>query len=171
MSDVTLADLFGGTNDRDTGIRRLEAAARAAWAEGARGKRWTLWARLSFAAHVSDITASKHIERWATQFKADVPGSAILIGLHNDTSRRHAHALIFVPRRWWDISYPPGIWIVGWSWEPWLRWRHGQVWAVPYSPHRTARQHGAAEYLARDPGAVMQFGAAPSYQPRRRRRT
>lgn len=148
----------------------MAAAARAAWADGARGKKWTLWTRLSWAWSVSEYTASKHIEHWARQCQTRVPGSSMLIGLHQDTSRRHAHALIFVPRRWWDISYPPGIGIVGEAWAPWLRWRHGDVWAVPYAPGRTARTtRGAVDYLAKDPGAVMVFGTPPAYRPQRKR--
>jgi hypothetical protein len=168
--DVTLPSRFGGlTTDRGADARRLEAAAREAWAEGARGKDWTLNVRLSFASHVAEITAAKHIERWALQFKKRIAGSAILIGLHSDTSRRHAHAHLFIPRRWWDLSYPPGISVVASCWEPWLRWRHGQVWVARFSPGRRGA-HGAAEYLARDPGTVMLFGVAPRYKPKRSRR-
>jgi hypothetical protein len=189
MSDVkTLTDLCGGRTNRDAGVRRLEHAAREAWAEGAREKRWTLWVRLSFPLHVSEITATKHILNWATQLRAAMPGVAVLVGLHNDTSRLHAHALVFVPRRWTNPFHPHGIFVVSRCWEAWLGWRptyrrphrrrqhgrlrvhttpsslEGQVWVQPYDPTRrsTAPSHrGAAEYLARDPGSVMSFGTAP----------
>ncbi len=164
MSDAkTLIKLGRDADHRDAGARRLEQAARDAWAEGARGKRWTLWVRLSFATPVSPITAEKHVTNWATQFRSDVPGAAFLVGFHTDTARTHAHALVFIPRRLTDPHYPVGISIVGWSWIAWLqlRWRRGQVWAEPYDPGMISGTRGAAAYLARDPGSVVEFGKAP----------
>ena len=126
------------------------------------------------------------ILNWVTQLKVDVPGVAVLVGVHSDTDRRHAHALIFIPRRITDPHHPPGISVVGSSWEAWLNWppprparrwrrRHGrlrvhtqptwghEVWVQPYDATLLAEagKHGAAEYLARDPGSVMSFGTAP----------
>lgn len=141
----------------------LERAACKAWAADARGRHWTLWVRLSVASQVSFITIEKYVTHWATQFRRDIPGAAIQVGLHLDTDRLHAHALLFVPRRWTDPHCPPGISIVGWAWVPWLAawWRHGRVWARPYDHDRNRSTHGAAEYLARDPGTVLSFGTAP----------
>lgn len=173
MSDVTLAGLFG--NDRNVGTERVASAARAAWAEGARGKRWKFWMRLSWSWPVSEYAASRQIERWAIRFKKDMPGSAILIGLHADTGRIHAHALVFLPRRGASKMSPVGnsdsSWLRGCAltWHQ-KRWRHGLIWLDRYSPGRTARgKHGATEYLAQDPGSVLMFGVAPEYRPRRKR--
>lgn len=153
----------------EAGIARLEARAREAWGDVARRGRWTLWVRVSWSWPVSEATAWHHLARWANKLRASVPGVAILAGLHTDTDRRHAHLLVFVPRRWWDVTYPEGITPVGWCWEAWLGWRHGHVWVQRYSPGRSARGHGAAEYLARDVGTVERFGSAPEYRPRRAR--
>jgi hypothetical protein len=50
-----------------------------------------------------------------------------LVGLRNDAGRRHCHALVFVPRRWYDVTYPSGVVVVGWSWDAWLRWKRRRV--------------------------------------------
>lgn len=150
-------------------IEHTEAAARAAWAEVARERRWTLWVRFSWAWPVDEITASKLVAQWAASFRTSIPGAAAYVGLHNDTGRVHAHALLFVPRRLSAPIYPRGVRIVGQSWEAWLRlwWPHGMVWVTEFDPNRTEAAHGrggAAEYTARDPGAVMLFGTPPRRQ-------
>lgn len=154
---------------REAAAQRLDSQARDAWAEQARAQRWTLWTRLSWAWTVSEATATRQVEAWADELRARVPGSAVLVGLHNDTDRLHAHALIFIPSRWSERRYPPGVCVTREIRDVWHHWRHGLVWAERYSPARADRRHGAAAYLARDVGTVMQFGTAPSYQPRRRR--
>jgi hypothetical protein len=166
---ITLSDLFG--NDRESGIRSLDASARSAWAEGARGKRWTLWLRLSWSWQVSEYAASNHVERWATRLIARMRGASVLVGLHTDQGRIHAHALVFIPRRGASSNSSSPNWLRGCAltWHQ-KRWRHGLIWLDRFSPGRTSRgKHGAAEYVAKDPGSVLIFGAAPEYQPRRRR--
>ena len=148
-----------------TDAELLEQQARSAWASIARRHSWTLWVRLSTATPVSLATMEKLVDASATQFRKDIPGSAILVGIHGDTDRLHSHALIFIPRRFSNPFHPAGISVVGSSYEPWLAlwWPHGQVWAREYDPDRfqSSSPHGAAEYLARDPGSVWQFGTAP----------
>lgn len=144
----------------------LAVAATEAWGKLARDKCWTLNIRLSYAMKVSETTTTKHITDFAYDLRRDIPGAALLIGLHTDTTQPHFHGLLFLPRRFvWSQHYPPGISVVGWSWEPWLqsRWRHGLVWARPYDSLITKKsKHGAGEYLARDPGNVWLFGTAPN---------
>lgn len=150
----------------------LERAARKAWADLARAQRWTLWARLSWAWPVSEIAAGQMLDRWAEQMIARVPGASALVGIHDDAERRHAHALIFVPKKLTRPIYPEGVGIVGWCWPQWLNidWKHGQVWADWFTPSRTVRgSHGAAEYLAKNPGMVMQYGLAPRYKSEKHR--
>jgi hypothetical protein len=150
--------------DPPTGAELLEQQARAAWVSLALAQSWTLWVGLSSATPVSPITLEKHLQDWATQFRRDILGSAILVGIHNDTDRLHSHALIFVPRRFANPYLPLGVSVVGTSWPEWLAlwWRHGRVWAEPYdSNHLQSSTRGAAIYLAQDPGAVMPFGKAP----------
>jgi hypothetical protein len=148
-----------------TDAELLEQQARAAWATLALDRSWTLWVRLSSATQVSSYTLEKHLQDWATQFRRDILGSAILVGIHNDTDRLHSHALIFIPRRFANPFLPSGVSVVSTSWPQWLAmwWRHGIVWAEPYDPDRfqSSSTHGAAGYLARDPGSVMPFGKAP----------
>lgn len=142
----------------------LESAARDAWATRAVEQRWTLWARLSWAKPVSEIAASRMIEQWANRMVQGFRGSAIMVGLHDDTERRHAHALIFLPKRVVNPTYPRGVTILGWCWPEWLslEWRHGAVWAEWFSPRRSpSGPHGTGKYLARFPGSVMQYGKAP----------
>lgn len=142
----------------------LELEARGAWASDALGRPWTLYGSLSFATAVSGITVEKHLVDWATQFRRDITGSAIMLAWHLDTDRPHAHVLIFIPRRVADPFHPSGVSVVGWVWPQWLAlwWRHGRVWAEPFDPDRfQSSTRGAAAYLARDPGTVMTFGEAP----------
>jgi hypothetical protein len=169
MSEVkSLAELTA-SKDRESGEGRLSAAATRAWADGGRRRRWTVWARLSWAWDVSEMRASQQVEQWAERLRARVPGAAVLVGLHNDTARRHAHAVIFVPRQWSAPPFPLGVHVVGECWGLWLAWPHGDIWAERFSPGPTASAHGAVAYLARDPGTVLSFGRAPAYQPRRPR--
>jgi len=157
------------TTDRDADRRNLEAGAQKAYGETERRHWWTTWARLSFTRHVSEETATKYIERWAAVLRRKMPGTAVLLGIHNDTPLTHCHALIYVPRRHCSISSPaPGIHVVSPSpWTLWagaiLNWPHGPVWVTPYDPAFSdgERAHGAAEYLARFPGTVLHFGTAP----------
>ena len=93
------------------GIADLEAAARAVWVQRGRVARWTLWMRLSWAWPVSEHTAHDHVAQWASSLRRRAPGTVILVGYHNDVERRHAHVLMFVPRR----GAPNG------SPSPWLR--------------------------------------------------
>jgi hypothetical protein len=123
---------------------------------------------LSTATPVSSETLTKLLEEWWEQFRRDFKGSAILLGIHTDTERVHAHALIFVPRRFSSPFLPPGVFVVREAWAAWLgtSWRHGRVWAKEYDVSlppemKSNSPHGAAEYLARDPGTVVQYGTAP----------
>jgi hypothetical protein len=113
---------------------------------------------------VSEIAASRMVEEWADNMIKQFRGAAIMVGLHEDTERRHAHALIFLPKRIVNPTYPQGITILSWCWPAWLslEWRHGEVWAEWFSPRRSATgSHGTGGYLARFPGTVMQYGKAP----------
>lgn len=151
-------------------VATTEALARKAWTEAAWRRRWTLWARLSWGWGVDPITAERQVEAWAGQLQGRLPGAAVLVGLHGDTNRQHAHALIFIPRRWVQQSLPLGVEIVGPPrWGPWLQWRYGEVWVQEFKPQGRGRGHGAPEYLARDVGTVMQYGVPPEYRPRRKR--
>lgn len=140
--------------------------AREAWAKLAAGKRWTLWVRLSFAKRVREATAHEVLWEWSTQLRREMLGTALLFGVHDDTDCLHAHALIYIPRRFADPYRPPGCSFEGPSWEQRLQatWRFGQVWAVPYDSTLITEgsPHGAAEYLARDPGSVVRVGTAPA---------
>ena len=91
-----------------------------------------------------------------------MPGAALLVGLHNDTDCLHAHALIFIPRRYANPYHPAGVSVTGSSYEPWLqaRWPHGQVWAREFD-RSLFTSHGPGEYLARDPGSVFLYGTPP----------
>ena len=157
----------------DASSRALEAAAREAWADLAEGRRWTLFARLSFARQVSEAIVNRSLEDWAVKLLARAPGSAAIAGVHDDTSRLHVHALVFLPERIARPSYPPGVEVVRWNWEAWLRldWKHGQVWADWFSPARAeCSARDPALYISRFPGTVVRWGAAPPYCPRRRKR-
>lgn len=150
----------------------VESAARRAWADSAWDRRWTFWVRLSWAHPVSEYAAQRHVAQWAARVRRRVPGSAVMVGVHHDTDRRHAHCLVFIPRR----GAPPARSAVEWcrgvcqTWHQTL-WRHGLLWLDRFTPGPSASQrHGAPVYLARDPGSVMRFGTAPRYQPRRARR-
>jgi hypothetical protein len=167
--------VFGTTmsarDERQADADHLIAAAQQAWVGEARGQRWTVWARLSWSWTAAATTASRQVEAWATRLQARVPGASVMVGLHTDTERIHAHALVFIPKRWYRRRLPRGVRRVDWAWDAWLRWEHGLTWAEPYSPPRTAQNHGAAAYLAREVGTVWQYGKAPPYRPRRRRET
>jgi len=141
---------------------------RAGWAELAAARRWTLWTRLLFAQPTSETTAVNLLWEFGRKLRHEMSGTALLIGIHNDTDCLHAHSLIFIPRRFADPFHPPGISTTGSPWMPWLqaRWRFGEVWARPYDSSflylYQGKQHsGAGCYLARDPGAVISIGTAP----------
>ena len=138
------------------------ADAEAAWVEAACERRWSLFVMLSFAWQVSEITAEKHVERWAVRLRRRLPGAAVMVGLHTDQGRIHAHALVFVPRRGASRNKSSGDWLRGCSttWHQTL-WKHGLIWLDRFSSERTAH---AAEYSFREVGTVMQIGTAPPAQ-------
>lgn len=159
------------TNSRDARIRSLEAAARRAYGEDADARYWNVEVRLSWSYAVGEITALKHVDLWACDLRARIPGTALIIGLHKDSSLIHAHGRIYLPQR---LFSEPTLPVTGSFWSPFvetaLQWPHGQVWVEPFS-RRKARPHthGGAEYLAKFPETVMQFGEAPVYRARRKR--
>jgi hypothetical protein len=163
----TLRDL----DDRDSlaaRIAQLDAQAQAAWVRAAQQYRWTLWVRLSWSWPVAEFTAVRHLTQWATALRQRAPGTVILVGVHTNTERRHAHALLYMPRRG-APRWRRGRWLEKLA-VTWLQWPHGLAWVRPYAPGRTAQHHGAAEYLSREVGTVQQFGHPVPYRPRRKRR-
>jgi hypothetical protein len=174
-TDVLAAtEAIAAGTDLETLIARLDRRARTELVRGALERRWTLWMRLTWAVPVSEYTATRDIERWATRLRNRIPGAAVLVGLHSDTDRRHAHALVFIPRQ----GAPPNP---SGGWLPRLTtkrhetlWGHGNVWLDRFRPSRfSSSSHpetrGAAPYLSRDVGTVMQFGSPPIYRRRRTR--
>ncbi len=145
----------------------LERRAREAWATAyATGRRWTFWMTLTWDSSVCESTASGHVEEWASRLQRRINGAAVFVGIHSDTRRRHAHVLVFIPRRGAPPNPPPCRWLPGitlaWYQE---MWPHGRiVWLDRYSKARSTRpdgRHGAALYAARDVGSVMRLGNAP----------
>lgn len=153
----------------DDDAKRLDDAAREAWSsEYVAGRRWTYWMRLSWSSSVSEPLATMHLEDWAQRLIARIRGAAVLVGIHSDTERRHAHALVFIPRGNAPANPPPCPWLpaIALAWHQEF-WPHGLIWLDRYSPKQSERQdgkHGAALYVAKDPGAVMRFGDAPVYR-------
>jgi hypothetical protein len=146
----------------DEDAMRLEDAARNAWASRyVIGREWTLWMRLSWASAVSETVALQHVEDWGTRLVKRIRGGAVFVGIHSDTSRRHAHALLYIPRGKAPSTKPPNPWLrgVALQWHQ-HHWRHGLIWLDRYSPSlsETRERHRAATYTARDPGGVMYFG-------------
>lgn len=175
MTQPTLAN-FCRTDDLESANQRLAAAARDKWADdAAAGRRWTFWMRLTWAWPVSESTALRHVERWANRLTRRIPESAVLVGIHGDTDRRHAHALVYLPRGNAGPNSRPWEWLRGCAttWHQ-RRWSHGLIWLDRYSPRsaETREHHASAEYLAKGDavGTVMKFGTAPSYSPRRKPR-
>lgn len=150
----------------DEDARSVEAAARDWWAtEYVTGRKWTLWMRLSWRQSVSEAVATEQVQEWATRLAARIQGE-VFVGIHSDTGRRHAHALVFVPRGTAPSNPPPCRWLPGIARE-WHQhmWPHGLIWLERYSAKKAARpdgRHGAAYYAGRDPGAVMRFGTTPT---------
>ncbi len=155
---------YGSTARQDA--LDLEVAARDAWSsEYVAGRKWTLWMRLSWKSSVSETVASEHVDEWARRLVTRIHGAAVFVGVHSDTSRRHAHALLYVPRGNAPPNPPPCLWLPGVAkeWHEHL-WPHGSVWLARYSLARSTRpdgRHGAAIYAARDSGNVSRFGLAP----------
>jgi hypothetical protein len=149
----------------DLNAIRLTQAALATWADAARGRRWTFFIRLSFAWAVSEYAAAQHVERWVVRLRRLLPGAAVMVGLHTDQGRIHAHALVFIPRRGASRNNPYGDWLPGCAttWHQTL-WPHGLIWLDRFASDRTAH---AAEYSFREVGTVMQIGTAPPSQPLR----
>ena len=151
--------------------KRLDDAAREAWSsEYVTGRQWTLVLRLSWASSVSEYLATMHLEDWAQHLTARIRGAAVFAGIHSDTERRHAHALVFIPRGSAPPNPPPCPWLRGvtLAWHQHL-WPHGLIWLDRYAPKKSARpdgKHGAALYLAKDPGAVILHGQAPIHRKR-----
>jgi hypothetical protein len=152
------------TLDEDV-ARLLNAARDAVAARYGSDRRWSFFIRLSWAYSVTEANAVRDIEAWARRLRRRRPGIAILIGIHFDTGRIHAHALVYIPR----MHAPPNK-------EPWKfpvraahrwyqsKWKHGQLWLEQYSYKKAVRpdgKHGTALYAAKDPGSVMIFGDAP----------
>lgn len=171
---MTLRDLAGRSDRRlDLEIRTatLQMQARQAWIAHARAYRWTLWMRLSWSWPVSESTAYRHLDRWATRLRHRFRGAALLVGIHIGQGRIHAHALLYLPRC--GAPHGPGGRP---GWARWLAtryheilWGHGKLWLDRYRPGRGARQHGAPEYLTTQPETVATYGCPMPYQPRRKR--
>lgn len=150
----------------DEAVAKLLNAARDEVAERhASDRRWTFFMRLSWAYMVTEPKAIKDTEAWARRLRRGRPGIAVLSGIHFDTGRIHAHALVFIPR----YGAPPNREPWKWPIEPARRWhqskwKHGQLWLDRYSHKKAVRpdgRHGTALYTAKDPGSVMMFGQAP----------
>jgi hypothetical protein len=97
-SKPTLRDLYH-QDDLAARVTHLDAQAQAAWVRAAQQYRWTLWVRLSWSWPVSEFSIPRHLTQWATELRQRAPGTVILVGVHTNTERRHAHALLYMPRR------------------------------------------------------------------------
>ena len=165
------------TDDRtlDDAVADLEAEAQAGWAILARGHRWTLWMRLTWAVPVSEYRAAAHLKGWAARLQTRLPGAVVMVGQHSDSGRRHAHAMVFLPRRGAPQN-PSGGWLQSCS-RTWHQrmWAHGNLWVDRFRPFRIRgaggdpHRHGAAEYMTKEPGTIELFGTPVAYQPRRSR--
>lgn len=149
-------------------MTELEAGARAQWAAEARQRKWTFWMRLSWKWPVGEQVASAQVAKWVAWLQARLPGAVVQMGLHTDTERVHAHALVFIPRRG---GLPHGVAREGGAWSPkcastWHQrhWPHGLIWLEPYDTGKAARVGGPGAYLARNVGTVWRFDAR---RPRR----
>jgi hypothetical protein len=166
-------------NDATTGLEallaRVEGDARAAYIAHAQRRRWSLWMRLTWAVPVSEHKAMAQVEAWARRLRKRLPGAAVMVGLHSDTDRRHAHALVYLPTTGNPPPNPSGVWLRGLAtaWHTSI-WGRGHVWLDRFQPGRfqsskyTATR-GAARYLARDVGTVTMLGSPPEYRSRRKR--
>jgi hypothetical protein len=160
-----MTDLIRKRTTVDEDAKRLDDAARDAWSEYVSGRQWSLWMRLSWASPVSEHLATMHLEKWELRVVTRIRGAAVRAGIHSDTERRHAHALVFIPRGSAPPNPPPCPWLpaIALAWHQQF-WPHGLIWLERYSPKKSERpdgKHGAALYLAKDPGAVIPIGQAP----------
>src|SRR5947207_2614963 len=87
-----------GPDDLATAVRELERQAIDAWADLGRRQRWTFFLRLSWSWDVDELRATEQLRSWAE--KLCDRGYVTLVGQHpsSPTHRRHAHALVYVPR-------------------------------------------------------------------------
>ncbi len=151
--------------------RRQLTAAREAIAIDSDAYYWNLYVRLSFNWDVDEITASKHVSDLARSVRARIPGTAFKTGLHKDRSQIHAHLRVYLPKRLFSDPTLPAP-AKDSDWSPWvqaiLQWRHGDLWAEPFSRHKARpHTHDGAKYDAKSPETVMAFGTAPLYHPKR----
>lgn len=157
--------------EREAERRRLNAEHREADAIDADRHFWNLCVRLSWGWDVDEITALKHVSDFAHSVRARIPGTAFRTALDKDTSRLHAHLRVYLPKHLFSEPTLPAP-AQDSDWSPWvqsvLQWRHGLLWAEPYSRHKARpHTHDGALYEAKFPETLQWFGTAPPYHPKR----